>query len=100
MLGVALEGGGARGAFHVGAIKALLEEGYEIDGIVGTSIGVSSTDFNSESSTLSCPSMVLAIEKIFQKNLKNLLTNTSKCAIIKTPREGKQPERKGAHESK
>lgn len=39
MLGVALEGGGARGAFHVGAIKALLEEGYEIDGIVGTSIG-------------------------------------------------------------
>lgn len=39
MLGVALEGGGARGAFHIGAIKALLEEGYEIDGIVGTSIG-------------------------------------------------------------
>ena len=39
MLGVALEGGGARGAFHIGAIKALLEEGYKIDGIVGTSIG-------------------------------------------------------------
>lgn len=39
MLGVALEGGGARGAFHVGAIRALLEEGYQIDGIVGTSIG-------------------------------------------------------------
>lgn len=39
MLGVALEGGGAKGAFHVGAIKALLEEGYEIDGMVGTSIG-------------------------------------------------------------
>ena len=39
MLGVALEGGGAKGAFHIGAMKALLEEGYEIDGIVGTSIG-------------------------------------------------------------
>lgn len=39
MLGVALEGGGARGAFQIGAIKALFEEGYEIDGIVGTSIG-------------------------------------------------------------
>lgn len=39
MLGVALEGGGARGAFHIGAIKALREEGYEINGIVGTSIG-------------------------------------------------------------
>ena len=39
MLGVALEGGGAKGAFHIGAIKALLQEGYKIDGIVGTSIG-------------------------------------------------------------
>ena len=28
MLGLALEGGGARGAFHIGAIKALLENGY------------------------------------------------------------------------
>ena len=36
------------------------------------------------------------IEKIFQKNLKNPLTNTSKCDIIKTLREGKQPERKGS----
>ena len=32
MLGVALEGGGARGAFHVGAIKALLEEGRIVPG--------------------------------------------------------------------
>lgn len=39
MLGVALEGGGAKGSFHIGAIRALLEEGYNIDGIVGTSIG-------------------------------------------------------------
>lgn len=39
MLGIALEGGGAKGAFQIGAIKALLEEGYKIDGIVGTSIG-------------------------------------------------------------
>lgn len=39
MLGLALEGGGAKGAFHIGAVKALLEHGYEFDGIVGTSIG-------------------------------------------------------------
>ena len=39
MLGLALEGGGARGAFHIGAIKALLENGYVFDGVVGTSIG-------------------------------------------------------------
>lgn len=39
MIGVALEGGGARGAFHVGAMKALYENGYAFDGYVGTSIG-------------------------------------------------------------
>lgn len=39
MVGVALEGGGAKGAFHIGAIKALKEHGYEIQGVVGTSIG-------------------------------------------------------------
>lgn len=39
MLGIALEGGGARGAYHVGAIKAFTENGYKIDMIAGTSIG-------------------------------------------------------------
>ncbi|MBC5997892.1 patatin-like phospholipase family protein [Romboutsia ilealis] len=39
MLGLALEGGGAKGAFHIGAVKALLENGYKFDGVVGTSIG-------------------------------------------------------------
>lgn len=39
MLGLALQGGGAKGAFQVGAIKALNEEGYIFDGVVGTSIG-------------------------------------------------------------
>lgn len=39
MLGLALEGGGARGAFHMGAVKAFLEEGFEFNGIAGTSIG-------------------------------------------------------------
>jgi len=39
MLGLALEGGGARGAFHMGAVKALLEAGYRFDGVAGTSIG-------------------------------------------------------------
>lgn len=39
MLGVALEGGGAKGAYHVGAVRALFEKGYNIDAISGTSIG-------------------------------------------------------------
>lgn len=34
-----LEGGGARGAYQIGAYKALKEEGYEFNAVIGTSIG-------------------------------------------------------------
>jgi len=37
--GLVLEGGGAKGAFHCGVIKALYDHGYSFDGAVGTSIG-------------------------------------------------------------
>ena len=37
--GFALEGGGAKGAYQMGVIKAYLEAGCEIHGVVGTSIG-------------------------------------------------------------
>lgn len=36
---LALEGGGAKGAYQMGAVKALIENGYEFDAVVGTSIG-------------------------------------------------------------
>jgi len=39
MLGLVLEGGGAKGSYEIGACKALNELGIEIDGVVGTSIG-------------------------------------------------------------
>lgn len=39
MIGLVLEGGGARGSYHVGVYKAIQEEGIKIDGITGTSIG-------------------------------------------------------------
>lgn len=39
MYGIALEGGGAKGAYQLGAWKALNELGIEYNGIVGTSIG-------------------------------------------------------------
>jgi NTE family protein len=38
-LGLILEGGGVKGAFQVGALRALFEAGFEFDGIAGTSIG-------------------------------------------------------------
>lgn len=39
MRGIALEGGGAKGAFHVGAIKALNDLGITIHAVAGSSIG-------------------------------------------------------------
>jgi len=39
MTGLVLEGGGAKGSYHIGAYKALRELGMKIEGITGTSIG-------------------------------------------------------------
>lgn len=39
MYGLVLEGGGAKGAYHVGVYKAIKEMDIEIKGVVGTSIG-------------------------------------------------------------
>ncbi len=39
MYGLVLEGGGAKGSYHIGAYKAILEEGIDIQGVAGTSIG-------------------------------------------------------------
>lgn len=39
MRGIALEGGGAKGAFHVGAMKALSDLGVEYHAVAGASIG-------------------------------------------------------------
>lgn len=37
--GLVLEGGGAKGAYQIGAWKALKEAGVKIKGIAGTSVG-------------------------------------------------------------
>ena len=39
MIGLALEGGGARGSYQIGAYFALKHSGIKIDGVSGTSIG-------------------------------------------------------------
>lgn len=39
MYGLVLEGGGAKGAYHMGVYKAILEEDIEIRAVAGTSIG-------------------------------------------------------------
>jgi len=45
MIGLALEGGGARGSYHIGAYMALKENGIKFDGICGTSIGAVNAAF-------------------------------------------------------
>ena len=37
--GLVLEGGGAKGAYQIGAWKALREAGVKLKGIAGTSVG-------------------------------------------------------------
>lgn len=39
MYGIALEGGGTKGAYHLGAVKAIFESGFDVGAVVGTSIG-------------------------------------------------------------
>lgn len=38
--GLVLEGGGAKGAYQIGAWKALREAGVKLKGIAGTSVGL------------------------------------------------------------
>ncbi len=39
MIGLTLEGGGAKGAYQIGAWKAFREKGIQFDGVAGTSVG-------------------------------------------------------------
>ena len=39
MVGLALEGGGAKGSYEIGAYVALTQLGYKFDAVAGTSIG-------------------------------------------------------------
>jgi NTE family protein len=45
MVGVVLEGGGAKGSYQVGALLALKKSRIKIDGVVGTSIGAINAAF-------------------------------------------------------
>lgn len=54
-----LEGGGAKGAYQIGAIKALYERGYKFKAIVGTSIGAINAAFL-------CQDGINTIEKLWQ----------------------------------
>lgn len=79
MLGLVLEGGGARGVFHIGAVSAFLEYRYEFKSVVGTSIGafnaalISQGDFEKAYNLWSNmePSDLFNIEDEYMINLSN-----------------------------
>lgn len=58
MQGLALEGGGAKGAYHVGAYKALLKCGYNFKAVAGTSIG-------SITAAMICQGDIKTLEKLW-----------------------------------
>ena len=58
-VGVALAGGGARGAYQVGVIRAYVEQGGQVDVLAGTSIGALNGAV-----LLSAPSLVEGVERL------------------------------------
>lgn len=52
LLGLVLSGGGAKGAYHVGVVRALAELGIEVDAISGASIGALNGAVAASSGTL------------------------------------------------
>jgi len=73
--GLALEGGGARGAYHIGVVKALMEHGYEFDGFVGTSIGAINAAILAQGDFQRALDLWtgISIEKIFDEDERPLL---------------------------
>jgi len=75
MIGLALEGGGSRGAYHVGVMMACLDEGYDFDGFVGTSIGAVNAAAFAQGDFLKAVDLWLSIttEKLFDPDACKLL---------------------------
>lgn len=95
-----LEGGGAKGAYQVGAIKALQKRGLEIDCIIGTSIGAINAAFIAQRDidkleklwqTLSFQDLMdinnELVENIFCMNFTSEILNEARKKFIKAFKE-------------
>ena len=71
MRGLALEGGGAKGAYQIGVAQALMDSGYEFAGFVGTSIGAINAAMLAQGSLDAALEIWrnISTEKIFYKDL-------------------------------
>lgn len=80
MYGLVLEGGGARGAYQIGAWKALRELGVQVKGVAGTSVGslngamIVQDDFNKAYELWYdiTPSKVINMDEELIEKIKNL----------------------------
>ncbi len=82
MLGLALEGGGAKGSYEIGAFIALKELGYKFDAVAGTSIGslnaalIVQNDINlAKKLWLNADSEIIGINKEYVNTFKNFKIN-------------------------
>lgn len=75
VIGAALEGGGARGAYHVGVLGAYREAGVEFGGFAGTSIGSINAALMAQGDYEKLRAMWLSLtpEKLFAEPVARLL---------------------------
>jgi NTE family protein len=74
-LAFVLGGGGARGALQVGALKALLEAGYQPDLLVGTSIGAANSAYLALHGCT--PKTIAALAEVWRKASASDLLSTN-----------------------
>ncbi len=90
MYGLVLEGGGAKGAYQIGACKALQELGIEIKGVAGTSIGAINGAMIAQGDLEKAyeiwysmsPSRVFDVNENYLKKLRNLEINQDNLQYI------------------
>lgn len=92
-VGIVLSGGGAKGAYHVGVVKALAELGVKVDAVSGASIGAlngailaSSPDLRTAAQRLHAVWEELAVESPLQANMAGYFKMLSAAgASLKAP---------------
>ena len=82
MTGLALEGGGAKGSYEIGAYIALKELGYKFNMVTGTSIGslnaamiAQGDDYLAKKLCLTADSEIIGIDKDIVDTYKNFKLN-------------------------
>ncbi len=87
-IGIVLEGGGAKGAYQIGAMKALNENGFLYSAVVGTSIGAINGAFIAQGDYDKIENMwkTMSYKDLFdidEKNLKKVMSSNIDFDLVK-----------------